>query len=185
MGRELSVASTVSIEYVSGNPTAARIKGMRRNVFGPVVLFVIIFPMIGLISIVYAFLRGKKAHKLLATGIQTTGRLILKSPTNVKVNGRTVYEFSFTFMTLDGQVCTATAKTHVPEEFKDEAAEPLVYNPVDPGHALMLDDLPGSPRISEDGHITCDRPLLALRSLVIPLITILGHGWYLWRLLKF
>jgi hypothetical protein len=101
----------------------------------------------------------------------------------VKENGRTVYKLTFEFETGEGESCTATARTNAPEKFREQG-EPLVYDPENPVRAVMLDNLPGTPHIGEDGHVYCRQPARALLSLVVPLATILGHGAYVWRILS-
>ena len=181
-GRRLQTDLAVTVEYPTGKPGVARIRGMRTNVFGPAVLFVIIFPLIGLGIISSGLRNGVSACYLLAHGIQTSGRLVSRDPTNMRVNRRTVYKFTFTFKTLEGEVCTATAKTAT-DRFANDVEEQIVYDPRHPRSALLLDALPGAPHIREDGHLVSRRPALALLSSVIPLASILGHGWWaLWLL---
>jgi hypothetical protein len=75
----------------------------------------------------------------------------------------------------------------MPEELEDETAEPLLYEPMNPSYALMLDDLPGGPRVDEDGYIKTKSPIFtvirAIVSLTIPAAVIIGHGTYIY--LKF
>ncbi len=181
-GQRLQTGLAVTVEYPTGKPGVARIRGMRTNVFGPAVLFVIIFPLIGLGVISFGLRNGVGACYLLAHGIQTSGRLVSRDPTNMQVNHRTVYKFTFTFKTLEGEVCTANAKTST-DRFANDVEEQIVYDPRHPRSALLLDSLPGAPHIREDGHLVSRRPALALLSSVIPLASILGHGWWaLWLL---
>jgi hypothetical protein len=63
---------------------------------------------------------------------------------------------------------------------EDEPEEPLLYDPLLPSYAVMLDDLPGSPRIDDAGNIKCKSPAAAILLLIIPLATLLGHGTYLY-----
>lgn len=181
-GRELPIGSAVTVEYVPGKPTVARLKGMRSNVFGPEVVFVILFPVVGLVVLSFGFLRGLKGCYLLAYGIPTIGRLVSKTPTNVSVNHRSVYKFTFVFKTLEGELCTATVKTSLPC-FENTAEEHIVYDPRKPHRALTLDCLPGVPEIGDDGHIVSAQPAKAISFAVIPLATIVGHGfWAFWLL---
>ncbi len=58
--------------------------------------------------------------------------------------------------------------------------EPLLYDPLLPSYAIMLDDLPGSPRIDQGGNIKTATPAAAFLSLILPAVTIIGHGTYIW-----
>ena len=65
------------------------------------------------------------------------------------------------------------------------AEERLLYDPWDPNYVTMLDNLPGSPAIDEAGHLKSASPLRALAVAILPTVTILGHGLYVYyRLLQ-
>lgn len=183
VGVKVGARHVVKVQYPQGQPGFARIEGMRTNVFGPVALVALFFPLGGLVVIVSGLVRGVKACRLLANGIQTTGRLISKEATNVKNYGRVVYKFTFTFQSADGAAHNAIAKTEKVERFNEATAEPLVYDPTTPSWAVMLDNLPGMPHITEEGQIVVKQPWRALGLLVIPGATILGHGVYALKLL--
>jgi hypothetical protein len=118
----------------------------------------------------------------LANGVPTSARLIAKEPTGSRVNNRTVYKYTFTFKTLEDQVCQASDNTDA-DRFVDDSEEHIVYDPRQPQRALLLENLPGSPQIGEDGHLIGHRPMLALGYCLLPGLTILGHGWWaLWLL---
>ena len=182
VGIQLPVGRIVNVQYLPNDPAIARIRRMRTNVFGPAVLFVMAFPLTGLGLVIFSLSRGLRACRLLSHGIPTTGNLVSKEATRVKENSRTVYKLTFAFQTEDGRSSTAIAKTNAPEKFQ-ERDEPLVYDPEIPARAVMLDNLPGTPHIGEDGHVLCRQPARALLSLVFPLATILGHGLYATRVL--
>jgi len=183
VGRELRIGQKVKVEYVPGKPQFARIRGMRSNLFGPGVLFVMIFPLVGIGIAVNGLRQGLKACDLLANGVQTTGNMISKEATNVKTNGRQVYKFSFSFKTPDGAVHTAVSKTQVTERFENPGAEPLVYDPNNPERAVMLDNLPGAPHITENGDIVVKKPWTAIALLIVPAATVIGHSIWAVRLL--
>jgi len=68
--------------------------------------------------------------------------------------------------------------------FDPETYEPLVYDPGDPARAVMLDELPGGPRLASRGEVAGGNPLLALGCLIIPGVSVVGHGYVLLRLLS-
>ena len=85
--------------------------------------------------------------------------------------------------TPEGITYEAAAKTHDTTKLEDQAEEPLLYDPMRPSYAVMLDDLPGNPRIMENGTIHAGPAASTIKVLVIPLVTIIGHGIYIF--LKF
>ena len=182
-GRQFDEGKTVTIEHQQGNPQTSRIKGMRRKPIGLFGLFPILFPLIGLLFITGGTRKGLKANRLLALGEQTTGRLKSKERTKSEVNKKPVYKLTFEFNTPEGITYEATAKTHDTAKLEDQAEEPLLYDPMRPSYAVMLDDLPGNPRIMENGTIHAGPAAGTIKVLIIPLATIIGHGIYIY--LKF
>jgi len=61
---------------------------------------------------------------------------------------------------------------------EDEAEERVLYDPYNPTYAVMNDSLPGSPAIDSLGQFQVASYYRALLVLIIPGITILGHGAY-------
>ena len=56
--------------------------------------------------------------------------------------------------------------------------EPLLYNPAAPSDAVLLDALPGEPRIDENGHIRVKSAWKVLLTLIIPAAALIGHTLY-------
>jgi hypothetical protein len=169
----------VTIEYPKGRPSISRIEGMRRAMFGPWVLFVVIFPIIGIFFIFFGLKDGMKANRLLAIGRQGMGKLIAKVPTNTRINQQTVYKYTFEFTADDGRRHEVVARTHIPMVLEDEPQERLLYDPYNPSYAVMMDSLPASPAIDEAGNIVDISPLRLLPVIIAPGLTIIGHGTYL------
>jgi hypothetical protein len=182
-GKQFEQGQKVTVEYPQGKPQISRIKGMRQKPVGLFGLFPVVFPMIGLLFIIGGIKKGIKANRLLALGEQTTGRLKSKEKTKTEVNKNPVYKLTFEFNTPEGTTYEATAKTHDTAKLEDQAEEPLLYDPMRPSYAVMLDDLPGNPRIMENGTIQAGPALKTITYLFIPLATIIGHGIYIY--LKF
>jgi hypothetical protein len=182
-GMQRRPGTTVTIEISPGNLNRSRIQGMRTQPVGPWVAFVLLFPMIGLVMMGIGLRHGFKATRLLTQGLVGRGRLIDKKATNTSFNDQRVYQFTFEFEDTDGYTHRATAKTHHLSMLEDEAEEPLLYAPADPSYAVLLDILPGSPRIDEQGQIQSPSGLLgSLLVLVIPMVTLVGNGLYImWR----
>lgn len=185
---EHKVNDPASVEYTSRNPTRSRIQGLEFKRW--VALVAGIFPMIGLVFIALGIRKGIRGARLLRHGKQTTGTLVSQEPTNTEVNDEPVFEFTFEFEVEGEGFFEVVARTHLTERFageesddEDDVREPLLYNPYDPNDAILLDDLPGGPRIDERGEIR-GVTLSLLPSLIIPGVTVVGHGYWVLYLLE-
>ena len=177
--RRLEPGSRVTVEYREAKPSVSRIQGMGRGALPWwVSLFVCIFPAVGIGFIIPALRHGRKACRLLGNGRLAVGILRAMEPTGSHINKRPVYRMVFGFQAEDGRPYEATAKTHEPERLRDQPRELLLYDPLDPSYAVMLDSLPGSPEIDLKGSFRARRPAAALGALLAPMLTIVGHGVY-------
>lgn len=190
-GGRFQVNNTVDIEYVVSDHGRSRIQNLSVDT-GWGGFFTIIFPIIGLAFMVAGIRKGGKGVRLLCEGKQAMGSLVSREATNTKINEQTVYKFSFEFNADDGRTYTAVAKTHLTGVFTGEKTdqdgnqlkggsvqEPLLYNPRCPADAVLLDDLPGGPRIDRNGEVRVNLAGV-MPSMVIPGITVAGHT--LWAL---
>lgn len=180
-GSHRNRGDAVPIEYRADDPAVSRIEGMRSTPGGLGVSFVYVFPLIGLVFVLFSIHRGLRARSLLAIGRLGHGTLLSKEPTNTTVNNQRVYKLTFEFEAEDGMTYQAVAKSHLPARLEDEAQERLVYDPRRPADAVLLDELPARPKITRDGHFVADgtgQTVLALLNLVVPGLTLLGHGTY-------
>jgi hypothetical protein len=173
-GGSTSQGDRVTVEYSDSNPARSRIAGMRRAMFGPAAALVAIFPLIGLAILVPAELAGQRRNRILRDGLFTTGVLTGKSPTNVTVNGRPVYELTFEFKTRDGRTAEAKARTSDTARLEDETHEPLLYDPEDPSNAYLLDEVPSRPELEANGELR-GRPGAAIRALILPGLVLGAH----------
>jgi hypothetical protein len=195
-GGKYSRGDKAVIEYSVRNHTRSRIKGLSENKW--IGLFTLIFPIVGLAFITCGVRKAVKGSRLLCNGKQAVGVLVSQEPTNTSINEQPVYKFTFQFKADDEEPYTVIAKTHildrfagenieVPEEQMDESdykavREPLLYNPLNPTDAVLLDDLPGGPRIDERGEIQ-GNALSLIPILIIPGVSIIGHSyWFLYIL---
>ena len=173
--QELEPGTLADIEYDEGNPAHSRIVGMRRGQFSPAVLFVVIFPAIGLALLIVFTRIGMKQNDLLRDGVFTTGVLKSRRPTNMTVNKRPVFELLFEFTARDGRKCEASARTTDPSRLEDEAREPLLYDPENPSKAYVLDEAPARPKVEMNGDLV-GRPGVAIASLILPGIVTTAHA---------
>jgi hypothetical protein len=74
-----------------------------------------------------------------------------------------------------GQQTTGKLKSKVTTATKINSQDPSR-----PSNAVMLDALPGSPRIDESGNIKAGSTAAALLCLALPTVTVLGHSGYIY-----
>ena len=189
----------VPVEYALADPDRSRIRDLSVDA-GWGICIAVIFPIIGLCFLSTGVRKGIKGARLLRHGELAVGELVAKEPTNVRINDQTVWKFTFCFVAAGGQSCEVVAKTHKTERFAGEEdpgheqhahdaekssaiREPLLYNPMNPHDAVLLDDLPGGPRINERGEIE-GRFACVVFNLVIPGLTVFGHGAWLLHVLE-
>jgi hypothetical protein len=182
-GTSVATGEMVTVEYDQDEPVRSRIEGMRRAEFGPGMLFVTIFPLVGLALLIPGLITGFKRNRVLRDGLIANGRLISKRATNVRINQRRVYELRFEFTSRDGRRCEAKARTTDPGLLQDEAEEPLLYDPADPTRAYLLDDAPARPEVEPNGELR-GNPARALALMIVPALAIAVPVWFLWLQLR-
>ncbi|MFZ5950542.1 MAG: hypothetical protein ACOYXC_07540 [Candidatus Rifleibacteriota bacterium] len=172
-GTDLQPGQLAEVEFPESKPEKARISGTRRSVFPAwVMVFVSIFPFIGLIFMFFGIRRGLLIVGLLNHSCLTYGVLINKEPTNTRINDEPVMKLTFSFETQTGRSGTVEAYTHEYQHLVDEAEEPLLYNPVNPKEACMLDDIPGRPRLDKCKRLVAQDGEGFLKTLLVPTIAI-------------
>jgi hypothetical protein len=192
-GRQLTGASyatgyyvpegtVVTVEYRGADPETSRIQGMRATRVGLVIAFVFVIPLIGLAFVRAALRSGLRARRLLSEGHLARATLVSEEETGARVNEKPVRRLTFEFAADSGGTYQVVATTHAVHLLKDEEAERVVYDPRYPNDAVLIDDLPGRPEIDGRGDFASGGPhgaALALLSLVVPTLTVVGHGLFL------
>lgn len=171
------------VEYRPSDPSISRVQGMRASVAGLPIAFVFVIPLIGLAFVRWGLRNGLRNRRLLAEGQLAFGTLVSDEETSVQVNNQPVRRLTFAFTDGSGGRYHVVASTHHAAELMDDAQEPLVYDPRYPADATLIDDLPGHPRIDTRGDFEAGgarQVLLALLNLIIPTVTIVGHGLFLY-----
>jgi len=153
--RRVEPATSVTVEYARTPPFRSRIKGMWSGRVRSVALPFMLLPgAVGLVLLVHGMRRGVGAIRLLAGGQAGVGTLHSKTrDATTKSYQRSTYRLVFRFLALDGLTYEASCRREYPERLEDQQQEALVYDPRNPRHAVLLDDLPGSPTIGPDGVI--------------------------------
>ena len=174
-GSAPAVGDEVTIEFDEDNPERSRIQGMRRGMFGPFVLFVSIFPLVGLGVLIPFTLYGRKKNRVLRNGILTTGKAIDVRPTNVRINNQPVWEVVFEFHDRNGQRRECSGRSTDPTRMQDEENEPLLYDPENPSKAYVIDEAPARPKFDLNGDLE-GRPTAAGFALIVPGIVIAANA---------
>jgi len=176
--QDLESGSVVIVEYLERDPAQSRIEGTRRGMFGPSVLIVLIFPLIGL-GITIASLRyGVRKSALLCGGVTVTAKYKETRPTNMTVNKRPVFEVIHEYRTLEGELREASTSTTDVDSITDDAEEVLLYDPARRDSGVPVDSLTPLPELDEAGGFK-GNVMGALRRLLFPAAVIAGNAIWL------
>ncbi len=104
-------------------------------------IIVLIFPVIGIIMLYFSLKKNIKYLRIIKTGKLAYGTFLRFESTNVKINNRRVYRYFFEFSDANQKKYMVAGQTHT-ERLSDETQELLVYNPLNPNEAVMVDELP-------------------------------------------
>lgn len=185
LGSQLNLGDTVQVEYVTGPPPRARVAGTRLAPFESWVLFVLIFPLAGLVLICTSYALGFKTLGMIRRGKLALGWLVDKTPTNTRINNRTVYKLTFEFVDEKGNAQHASIKTHHTEKVEDQAEERLFYDPRNPANARMIDLLPRGLKVGEDGAIHAGSGgFLMISAFAVPAFVIGVHVLVAWLVIR-
>ena len=166
---ETAPGMPVSVEVVTSSPEVSRIRGLRYRRFGAAVVFVSIFPLIGLGMVLYSMGRGLIHIRVLAQGRPARGTLVDKRETNVRVNNAPVYELTFRFRDHDGREQQGSIRTLHTAPVEDEPHERLLFDPHQPRRIVLLDDLGRDVRVDETGRLVAQRDGFLV--LILPVLT--------------
>jgi len=167
--------TSVTVQYPHGNPSVSRIQFMRRSAFGPSTLIILLFPLVGLVFLIPGLILGWKGDRLLAHGKVALGTFKSKEATKTEINHQTVYKLTFEFTTDTGETCQTTTRSCEPNRLELEPQHEIVYDPLTPSYATLVDGLPGSPHIDERGVIQPARFGSTVRISILPAAAIIGN----------
>jgi hypothetical protein len=176
VGSYYEAKSNVEVEYLKNNPATSRIQGLRRKPMPVGLIFIFLFPLLGLAFIIGGMKQGFKGFLLLSQGKLASGKIKSKIATNTRINNEIVYKMTFEFIAEDGRTYEAITNTHTPELLEDDEKEKLLYAPLKPTYAVMIDTLPGSPRIDNQGSFLPGNIFQAGLYIALPLLTIVIHA---------
>lgn len=136
-------------------------------------VFVVLFPLLGLVLALRGIPRGLRRIRLLRSGRPALGRLVDRRTTNVSINDEPVIALTFEFTTEDGLRARVVERTHRPQLLEDDE-EPLLYDAQWPERAALLDHLPGAPRVDSRGRLHVKLGPRTVLPLLLPLVVIIA-----------
>ncbi len=143
----------VLVEYKSNNPKLSRIVGARYSVFGPFILFVLLFPFIGMVLFLSSILIGYKKIVLLKNGKIADGIIISTKMTNVRINKVPVYQYFFQYKDETGAEIVGSSKSLPKATLGDEKHEPVIYCDIrGKKYAELVDALPKHVDLNASGE---------------------------------
>lgn len=142
-GPKWTEGERVVSHYLADNPDVACLEGARLTQF-PIVLIIIvmIFPILGLVSLVPGAVSGWRKIKLLRWGLVTEAMNISSTTTNARINNIPVLGYAFKFRDRLGMEYKGVSKALPTDKIGDEAREPVLYLPDEPGQSMLVDALP-------------------------------------------
>jgi hypothetical protein len=171
-GNETHAAQAVKIEFRRDDPTISRVQGMRAAPLDAFVAFTGILPLFGVLVLAGGIWSGLSAVRLLREGVVTRARPVAKE--EKRVNRRRVFKLTFRFLDDSGVERTHIAETVDPKPVTDEHEELLVYDPLRPERALLVDAIPGSPRFGEMGDVE-PASVLTPALLILPALAVTAN----------
>ena len=174
-GWRYEVGSNVDVVYSPQAAYLAKIVDSSWSTMPPwILLFIGIFPGVGLLCIALGSKGHFKSLELLKRGVPAYGTLVTSLPTNMTINEQTVYEYTFKFQAgTSGREHLVKTKSHQGHAIEDEAEEPILYLPSDPDLAVLFDNLPSSASINSQGELNGVSPLSTLAKVALPTLGLL------------
>ena len=173
------VGSEVPIEAAHGPDAPARIRGMSTHQLPSGLRLILLLPCGAGAFLMWTLLRGWRRARLLQNGEVAQGRLVASKATNTTINNHRVYALTFAFTDVRQRERQVVVRTHQVAEVTDQPSETLVYDPTGTA-AVLLDDLPGRPRVDEHGQFQSARIGQLVSVLVPPTVGLLFVQVALW-----
>lgn len=170
VGPQYKDGEEVMIRYNVDDPSESAISNSNRAIFPAWVLFVLLFPLVGLAFIITSILQNIRVLKLLEIGAFTRGKLISKEATNARINKQMVFKYMFEFV-VGGKKQEAICRTHQGWLVEDEEREIILYDRFNPNFNFVFDAMPNVPKISEEGMLE-RAPIWKAVNLLLPIVGI-------------
>ena len=180
----------VTVEFSAGRPEVSRIRGMRRGLLREQHYTTYLVFAAGLVFVAIGMIRGLGAVRLLVLGKAAegvlksrdrTGKTAEKAAEIVLPRFPILYTLTVEYQAEDGQTHEAVCRTYRPQDLVPPARPQVLYDPNRRrGPALVLQGMPGAPRMAEGGRLAVTSRARAAAYLVIPALVAGAMGAYAW-----
>lgn len=190
--------SAATVEYQPAHPQWSRLQGMRSAEFDWVVVFTLIFPLVGLGILLAGLLKGRRTIRLLRSGLPATGTLTAITYTNVEINHQPQFRLTFAFTTANGETITTQYTTcdirpewqHLipgqgtqPDQAPATTQAQLLYLPAHPRTVCLIEEFGDSVAVDGDGVVQDRKPWTGLAAAILPLLSIAVNTGILLRVM--
>ncbi|MBT28613.1 MAG: hypothetical protein CMO01_03050 [Thalassobius sp.] len=131
----------VTIEYAIDDPNISRIDAVNHSSFDFTIVIILIFPIIGLVSIGNTFKQMFSVVSILKNFSQTDAVFVDMEATSIKINDNPIYKIKYSY-TVDHTRYQNTTKSLKPDKF--DGNEVLLYSKSKPEKSVLLKKLPKS-----------------------------------------
>ncbi len=136
-----NTGDTLSVQYNPDNPKESRLTDFE-EIDTTYLYMVLIFPLIGIIAIIFPLIDVIKKLKIMRIGQSAYGTYEGKRATGSRINDRKVYEMFFKFTGPNSKEYTIKTKTHRKKRLQDDEKELIIFDPQNPNNAFPVDVLP-------------------------------------------
>lgn len=182
---EFMTGQALRVEYNASAPATSRPK--EADTARDAAAFpraVLIIPLTGIVAVIVGAIKAMKDYRLLVNGEMAVGELISKTATNKRVNNRRVYRMVFSFTDKKGNMHRTGLQTTQPAALQNDHYEALLYDSRHPSSAVMMDNLPGMPKIDGSGKVCVGNVLYSL-PLLLPVAIIAENIFFAVKTLVF
>jgi len=167
--KNIKEGTKVRILYSKKDPQLSKVEGMRRAPFGPYILFVLLFPFIGLVFILLGIRKGVRINRLLKYGEITKAALEKTEPTRTRINNRRVYKYTYKYRDKYGENREHIERTHLAYLLNDSKEKELLYIPGIPKYSAIIATIPGNVKVLDGRNLEFNTSNRSLFQVLIPL----------------
>lgn len=173
------------VKYVKANPKISVVVGMRGGVFSAsLLLFPLFLALMGLITALSGYQKGRSANLLLKYGRIALADLKEQKQTGKFFKGTEIYKLVFEYINIDGKPKKIILKTHRTDKLSPDKKEPVFYDPLKYHKALIPIAVPCGVVI-EPEKLTCENPVKKLTCLLFPLSSLVAFLMVLYLCIRY
>ena len=132
---DLEEGDKVTVEYIKNKPNISKLEDLSRSKSGLAGLFVLIFPILGLIVLIVGFKKGLKHIHLLEHGQTTTGLVKKVRATNTYINNNRVFKVYIEYQDSHGRTQTFHDSSVYGYEWREGDSVKVFYSKKNPSIA--------------------------------------------------